>query len=176
MANPTLGANFTGSVIAVPSLTANDFAISESAAGYGILEMKTALLQMTGAVHFDVNNEGDHVLHSATIEQVEGQEYNNGKEERGKLTLVFEPNNDEGATGETARGVTEAMRRQSYDFYVFDNQRRTSAGVHKFVGCTVNLSKVTVTPNEKAIQTLTAETKQEGDYTYNVLKTTYPAA
>ena len=176
MANPTLGANMFPSVIAVPSLTANDFVITDSGAGFGILEMKTALLAMSGAIHFDVNNEGDHVLHTASIEHADGKEYNNGKESLASCTLVFETNNDEGATGETARELLETMRRQIYDLYFYDNQRRTSANVHKMVGVVIDLTKPTFTPGDKVIQTITGSVKQESDYSHNVLRTTYPAA
>ena len=175
MANPTLGANFNGSIIAVPSLTASDFVISTSEAGFGILEMKTILLLLAGALHFDVNNEGDYVLHTASIEHADGKEYNNGKESLATINFTFEPNNDTGTTGETARAAIDTMRRGVYDLYIYDNQRRTSATVHKMVGVLVDISKPIVTPADKVVYNATGMVKKEADYTYNVLRTTYPA-
>jgi len=168
MANPTLGGNVYPSVIAVPSLTANEYAITPSST-QNIGAMKTALLAMDGHLHFDVNNTGDYVLHSATIEQLEGKEYNNGKEQLASCSIVFEPNNDEGSTGETARTAIESLRRGMYDLYFYDNQTRTNSVVAKMVGVVMDLTKPTVTPGDKTIITASGQVKQEADYTINLL-------
>ena len=177
MAAPTKATNNFPSCIAVPSLTANNFAIATSGAGYGILEMKTALLAKTGALHFDAIDDGaDYVAHTITTEPVEGVNYNNGHKERlMSINIVCENNNLATEAGDTARGALNAMHGNTYDFYCYDDLARTSGFVRKLVGVVVSMQKGE-TPGEKPVVTITGQTKAEANATSNYLKTTFPAA
>jgi hypothetical protein len=178
MPAPIKSRNFFPSVIAVPSLLANNFVIAESKAGYGILQMKAALLAMTGHLFFDAeDDEADFVIHGegALIESTEGVTYGgNTKEQLSTISMQIETNTAEGSTAETARGTLEAMRHGCYDYYAFDNTAQESV-VIKMVGVKTNITKPKLEFAGKVLQNLTGTVAGEDLVTDNILKATNPA-
>ena len=173
MSNPVLNSKKKWSVIIVPSLTANDFDISESKAGYGLLQMKTALLAMSGHLHFDTRDDGDYALHQVDHPAAEGETFNSDLvEELKEIDIVFQNNESEGAAGETARAAITEVHGQPYDAYIFENTRRDTAAVHKYVGVVMSVSSVP-TQGENTKWHIKGKTAAQGDHTFNVLKTTF---
>lgn len=178
MTAPTKGLNHHFSAILIPHPTTDAFDISTSEEGFGVLEMKTDLLAVENSMFFDTeDSDADYVTHSVAFESEDGVTYNgNTPEALSNLTIEFEPNSDEGATGETARALIEdTARHGNYDAFIFDNQGATTY-VHKMVGLPLAITKPKSNDFGKVTQTLTAKAKSEASVTYNVLKDTYPAA
>jgi len=169
MASPTKAANYFPSAIIVPSLTANDYAITP-ATTQTIGAMKTAVLAKSGALHFDVDDTlADFVLHSATTEHVDGVTYNNMHKERlMKVTIVAENNPAEGSTGEAARTTLLATHGNLYDVYLYDDTERTNSYIRKLVGVVFTVTEGE-TPGEKPIVTLTGQVRAEADSTDNFI-------
>jgi hypothetical protein len=173
MAKPTKSINFFPSVIAVPSLAANNFNIAASGAGVGIANMKTALLAKSGAVFFDAEDANAHyVIHGegALVDAVEGVTYGgNTKEQLSSINMQIERNTVDGATGESARAALDAMRHGCYDYYCFDNSALESV-VIKLVGVKTNITKPSLEFAGKVLQNLNGQTAKESDASMNILK------
>ena len=162
--------------ILVPSLAANDFAISESGAGYGVTEMKTALLAMDDALMFDTTDTNlDYITHSVTIEHEDGVEYNNRHVEAlNNITIVCESDPTVGETGETARTSLDDLHGSVVDAYAWDPNQRTTTDVIKMVGVVLSRQK-TWTPGSKPTVTLVGKVTSESDITDNRLNQDDPA-
>ena len=182
MANPTLGSNKFWSVIAVPSLAANDFVITTSEAGCGILEMKTALKAKTGDLHFDTRDDGAYALFQVLHPHVDGTVFNSSRvESLHEIDIEFQNDETAGATGETARTAINNADGEVYDIYIFENARvgtETEANtrpcaVHKYKGVPLSLSSVP-TPGEKTRWHLKGKTNAQSDYEHNILQASFP--
>ena len=184
MANPTLGSNKYWSVLAVPSLATNDFVITTSGAGFGILEMKTALKAKSNSLFFDTRNDGVYALFQVTHPHVDGTVFNSSRvESLHEIDIEFQNDETAGTTGESARSAITTADGDVYDIYIFENARvgtETAANtrpcaVHKYKGVPLSLSSVP-TPGEKTRWHLKGKTNAQSDYEHNILQASFPAA